>query len=102
MVAKVSSSVWRSVVVAGRGRAASQRLLHRDRTTPRPGAGRPETEVLALPTTGQGHAYDSGEAARVLAWRAALERLGMDESAVMHKTYWGTGRANATHGEPLT
>jgi NADPH-dependent ferric siderophore reductase len=60
-----------------------------------------ETDVLALPTTGQGHAYISGEAARVLAWRAALERLGMDESAVTHKAYWGAGRANATHGEPL-
>jgi NADPH-dependent ferric siderophore reductase len=60
-----------------------------------------ETDVLALPNTGQGHAYVSGEAARVLAWRAALEHLGMDDSAVTHKAYWGAGRANATHGEPL-
>jgi NADPH-dependent ferric siderophore reductase len=65
------------------------------------GSRRPEAEVLAMPTTGQGHAYISGEAARVLAWRAALKHLGMDESAVTHKAYWGTGRANATHGEPL-
>lgn len=66
------------------------------------GSGWHETDVLALPTTGQGHAYVSGEAARVLAWRAALERLGLDESAITRKAYWGTGRANATHGEPLT
>jgi NADPH-dependent ferric siderophore reductase len=43
----------------------------------------------------------SGEAALVLAWRDRLERLGIDASAITHKAYWGTGRANATHGEPL-
>ena len=56
---------------------------------------------IALPTAGAGHAYVSGEASRVLMWRDELERLGMDPSAVTSKAYWGRGRANATHGEPL-
>ena len=57
--------------------------------------------VLALPRAGQGHAYVSGEAGLVSAWRTELERLGMDPSSITHKAYWGIGRANATHGEPL-
>lgn len=57
--------------------------------------------VLALPSLGVGHAYISGEAQKVLVWREQLELLGLDPSAISHKAYWGTGRANATHGEPL-
>jgi NADPH-dependent ferric siderophore reductase len=57
-------------------------------------------DVLALPA-GDGHAYLSGEATRVLAWRSEVERLGLDSAAVSQKAYWGLGRANATHGEPL-
>jgi NADPH-dependent ferric siderophore reductase len=37
----------------------------------------------------------------VSAWREQLELAGFDPSAISHKAYWGTGRANATHGEPL-
>ena len=58
--------------------------------------------VLTLPASGDGHAYVSGEAGLVSAWRAELERLGMDPSSITHKAYWGIGRANATHGEPLS
>jgi NADPH-dependent ferric siderophore reductase len=58
-------------------------------------------EVLALPASGIGHAYVTGEAGRVHSWRDQLVRLGFDESAISHKAYWGVGRANATHGEPL-
>jgi len=57
--------------------------------------------VLTLPTLGVGHAYISGEARKVLAWREQLELLGLDPSAISHKAYWGCGQANATHGEPL-
>jgi NADPH-dependent ferric siderophore reductase len=57
--------------------------------------------VFTPPPTGIGHAYVTGEARRVLLWRQELEQLGMDASAISHKAYWGTGRANATHGEPL-
>jgi NADPH-dependent ferric siderophore reductase len=57
--------------------------------------------VVRLPPAGAGHAYVSGEATRVQVWRNELELLGLDSSAITHKAYWGTGRANATHGEPL-
>jgi NADPH-dependent ferric siderophore reductase len=58
-------------------------------------------QVLTLPTVGSGHAYVSGEAGLVSAWRAEFEHLGIDPSSITHKAYWGTGRVNATHGEPL-
>jgi NADPH-dependent ferric siderophore reductase len=58
-------------------------------------------DMLALATVGRGHAYVSGEAGLVSAWRAELDRLGLDPSSITHKAYWGTGRVNATHGEPL-
>jgi NADPH-dependent ferric siderophore reductase len=58
-------------------------------------------DAVVLPDTGIGHAYISGEVRLVSAWRAALERLGMGSSAITYKAYWGKGRANATHGEPL-
>jgi NADPH-dependent ferric siderophore reductase len=64
--------------------------------------GSPRHELLALPTVGDGHAYVSGEAGLVSAWRTELECLGMEASSITHKAYWGIGRANATHGEPLT
>jgi hypothetical protein len=38
----------------------------------------------------------------VSAWLSDLERLGMVASSITHKAYWGIGRANATHGEPLS
>lgn len=58
-------------------------------------------EMVSLLGPGAGHAYVSGEASRVLFWRNALHRLGLDSSAITHKAYWGAGGANATHGEPL-
>jgi NADPH-dependent ferric siderophore reductase len=57
--------------------------------------------VVSLPRDGDGHAYVSGDVGRVSAWCDKLERLGLDPSAISHKAYWGTGRVNATHGEPL-
>lgn len=57
--------------------------------------------VVELPSDGTGHAYVSGEASRVRAWRGELEQLGLAASAITHKAYWGAGRVNATHGEPL-
>jgi NADPH-dependent ferric siderophore reductase len=57
--------------------------------------------IVELPRAGTGHAYVSGEANRVQAWRRELERLGLDPSSITYKAYWGAGRANATHGEPL-
>jgi NADPH-dependent ferric siderophore reductase len=60
-----------------------------------------EQGVVSLPASGEGQAYVTGEAGRVLAWCSELELLGLDRSAVSGKAYWGTGRVNATHGEPL-
>jgi NADPH-dependent ferric siderophore reductase len=57
--------------------------------------------VVALPDSGTVHGYVSGEADRVRYWRTHLESLGVDPLAITHKAYWGAGRANATHGEPL-
>jgi NADPH-dependent ferric siderophore reductase len=66
------------------------------------GSSRDATDILDLAAWGRCHAYVSGEASQVQAWRTALiEDLGLDASAVSHKAYWGRGRANATHGEPL-
>jgi NADPH-dependent ferric siderophore reductase len=56
---------------------------------------------LTLPASGGGHAYVSGQAERVRYWRSRLEAQGPEPSAISHKAYWGAGRANATHGEPL-
>lgn len=69
-----------------------------DRRSRRNGA---EIENVALPSVGIGQAYVSGEADLVCVWRDALELGGLDASAIAHKAYWGIGRANATHGEPL-
>jgi NADPH-dependent ferric siderophore reductase len=65
------------------------------------GAWKDESTGVELPEVGTGHAYVSGEAGRVQVWLNELGRLGLDAPAITHKAYWGIGRANATHGEPL-
>jgi NADPH-dependent ferric siderophore reductase len=45
------------------------------------------------------HAYVFGEASVVSAVSAALTERGVD--SISPKAYWGRGRANASHGEPL-
>jgi NADPH-dependent ferric siderophore reductase len=55
--------------------------------------------AVALPA-GHGHAYLAGEAAVVLALRAALATRGIAAEQISPKAYWGLGRANAPHGEP--
>jgi NADPH-dependent ferric siderophore reductase len=57
-------------------------------------------EKLALPT-GVGHAYVFGEASVVNAIRDALAERGLPVERMSVKAYWGLGRANASHGEPL-
>jgi len=57
-------------------------------------------EDLALPP-GVGHAYVFGEASAVNAVRDALIARGLPGERVSVKAYWGLGRANASHGEPL-
>src|SRR5262249_12368449 len=48
-----------------------------------------------------GHAYVAGEAAVVAAVREALVERGFSPESMDAKAYWGRGRANASHGEPL-
>ena len=55
---------------------------------------------VALPA-GVGHAYVFGEASVVNAIRDALIVRGLSAEQMSVKAYWGLGRANASHGEPL-
>jgi NADPH-dependent ferric siderophore reductase len=57
-------------------------------------------EEAALPD-GVGHAYVFGEASVVNAVRDALIARGLPAERMSVKAYWGLGRANASHGEPL-
>src|SRR5215472_11944095 len=50
---------------------------------------------------GSGHAYVFGEAAVVFALREILAERGLREDQTSHKAYWGRGRGNAGHGEPV-
>jgi NADPH-dependent ferric siderophore reductase len=75
--------------------------LHRD--------GRPAGESARLAAAvsaaglppGRGHAYLAGEAWVVLALRETLAARGMASEQISPKAYWGRGRANAEHGEPV-
>jgi NADPH-dependent ferric siderophore reductase len=50
---------------------------------------------------GDGHAYLFGEAAVVSALREILADRGLRENQISAKAYWGRGRGNAGHGEPV-
>jgi NADPH-dependent ferric siderophore reductase len=50
---------------------------------------------------GDGHAYVFGEAAVVSAVREILARRGLRQDQISPKAYWGRGRGNAGHGEPV-
>jgi NADPH-dependent ferric siderophore reductase len=68
-------------------------------------AGEPDALVaaakeVALPA-GVGHAYVFGEASVVNAVRDALVARGLVGEQMSVKAYWGRGRANASHGEPV-
>ncbi|HKD97942.1 MAG TPA: siderophore-interacting protein [Micromonosporaceae bacterium] len=58
--------------------------------------------VLAAPLPhGDGHAYVFGEAGVVSTVAEALRGRGLPVERISAKAYWGRGRANASHGEPL-
>ena len=57
-------------------------------------------EVKPLPR-GTGHAYVFAEAAVVNQVRDKLVERGFPAERISPKAYWGRGRANASHGEPL-
>jgi NADPH-dependent ferric siderophore reductase len=48
------------------------------------------------------HTYVFGEAAVVRVVAQALQDRGLPADRMSRKAYWGRGRANASHGEPLT
>jgi len=74
--------------------------LHRDgRPAGDPAALVAAAVAVALPP-GRGHAYLAGEAKVVLALRDALQARGLAPEQISPKAYWGSGRANASHGEP--
>ena len=50
---------------------------------------------------GNGHAYVFGEAAVVSALREILASRGLRQDQISPKAYWGRGRGNAGHGEPV-
>jgi NADPH-dependent ferric siderophore reductase len=84
-----------------RALGANSRPATQWRWLPR-GSSTDAADTLDLPRWGRGRAYLSGEASRVRTWRTLLvEDLRLDPAAVSHKAYWGSGQANATHGEPL-
>lgn len=70
-------------------------------------AGDPATSPLLAEAAeveippGRGHAYLLGEASVVLALRERLAARGLPEDQMSPKAYWGRGRANAGHGEPV-
>jgi len=67
--------------------------------------GAPDGLVAAARTTplpeGDGHAYVFGEARVVAAVADVLRERGLPPERISAKAYWGLGRANASHGEPL-
>jgi NADPH-dependent ferric siderophore reductase len=73
--------------------------LHRDGGP----AGRADAllaAVAGIPVE-DAHAYVFGEASAVSTIGAALSARGMAAERMSTKAYWGRGRANASHGEPL-
>ena len=75
--------------------------LHRNSRAPEdPAALLAQLYAAAWPVQ-TGHAYLAGEAGVVAVLRAALLEKGFDPRSVDAKAYWGRGRANASHGEPL-
>jgi NADPH-dependent ferric siderophore reductase len=74
---------------------------HRDGAPPGDaGALVAAANAVPLPD-GPGHAYVFAEASVVNAVRDALIGRGLAPEQISPKAYWGRGRANASHGEPL-
>lgn len=65
-----------------------------------PGLLTAEATEVELPP-GNGHVYLFGEAKLVSRLREVLDARGLRPDQVSAKAYWGLGRANAGHGEPV-
>jgi NADPH-dependent ferric siderophore reductase len=66
-----------------------------------PGALAAAAQAVDLPDGVRPHAYLIGESRVVLALREVLAQRGFDPARISPKAYWGRGRNNASHGEPL-
>jgi NADPH-dependent ferric siderophore reductase len=101
VLAEVAAAAEELSVAAPAGVDLRWTWLHRDGRAPGDPGG-----LLALLAAGDwprepGHAYVAGEAAAVAALAAALLSRGFAADRIDAKAYWGRGRANASHGEPL-
>lgn len=101
VLAEVADAAEETPVSAPAGVDLRWAWLHRDGRAP----GDPAALLAALAEVGfpagSGHAYVAAEAAATAALRAALLARGLGAAQVDAKAYWGRGRANASHGEPL-
>jgi NADPH-dependent ferric siderophore reductase len=66
-----------------------------------PGALAAAARAVDIPPGVRPHAYLIGEARVVLALREVLQQRGFDPASISPKAYWGRGKGNAGHGEPL-
>jgi NADPH-dependent ferric siderophore reductase len=88
------------VMVAARTRVSWLHRLDRQAGDPASSVLVTEAAEVELPP-GNGHAYLLGEASVVLALRERLAARGLPPDQISPKAYWGRGRANAGHGEPV-
>jgi NADPH-dependent ferric siderophore reductase len=99
--AEVAAADEELAVQAPDGVDVSWTWLHRDGRA----ADDPSALVAAVNEStwpeGRGYAYVAGEASVVSSLRSTLLTRGFTPETVAAKAYWGRGRANASHGEPL-
>lgn len=74
-------------------------LYRRGRPAGQPQALVSAASAVAIPA-GRPHAYLLGEARVVLALRQVLQERRLEPAQISPKSYWGRGKANASHGEP--
>jgi NADPH-dependent ferric siderophore reductase len=74
-------------------------LYRRGRPAGQPQALVSAASAVAIPA-GRPHVYLLGEARVVLALRQVIQERGIEPAQISPKSYWGRGKANASHGEP--
>jgi NADPH-dependent ferric siderophore reductase len=101
VLAEVEGSGERLPIAAAPHVDVEWHWLHRD--------GRPAGDAsaltdalarLALPA-GPGYTYVAGETAVVARLRTLLTERGVAPESMSAKAYWGRGKSNASHGEPV-
>lgn len=101
VVAEIAAAADETAVEPAYPLDLSWSWLHRDgRPTGSPAELLAAAREAELPA-GDGQAYVFGEASVVAAVAGVLRDRGIAAERVTAKAYWGLGRANASHGEPL-